>query len=109
MGGEVIRFVPKSYQKVEYEKMFEKISECARLSVTLIKNYTERALFDWELSSGQEITALFSFTVDKRVKEIHQIGHYLKNYLEPILDSSKTINRSVHIAPRALENMYIRP
>ncbi len=109
MGGEVVRFVPRAYQKVKYEKMFENISDCARISVELVKNCTERALFDWELSTGQEITTLFSFDVTTRILEINRIGKFMRNYLEPILSSKKTITRSVHIATRALKNMYIKP
>lgn len=109
MGGEVVRFIPRAYQKVEYEKMFENISACAKLSVELVRNCTERALFDWELSSGQEMSTLFSFQVEQRIKEINKIGRYLRTYLEPILNSRKTVNRSVHIATRALEYMYIKP
>ncbi|UYP45019.1 hypothetical protein NEF87_001304 [Candidatus Lokiarchaeum ossiferum] len=105
----MVRFVPEAYQKVKFEKMFDEISKYAKLTTEIIKNCTERAFFDWEMSSGQEISVLFSFKAGRRIKEIDKIGTYFRSYLEPILNSRKIINRSVNIATRSLENMYIKP
>ena len=72
----VTRFITHEYRIPEYESMLQDISHVSKLSVTLLRQFSERALNKWEHHSKRDVLTLFIGRADDREKELSKSAYH---------------------------------
>ena len=106
MEEHITKFISHEYRRMEYEKMVEEISIVGGISTDLARKYTERALKQWETKKGTDILTLFTATPLSRHEEITAMTAIIRDYLRPIIFSSRKLDRSINTVSDGLERLY---
>ncbi|MHA1521067.1 MAG: hypothetical protein ACTSRK_12865 [Promethearchaeota archaeon] len=95
-----IRFKASSchIDDVTFQDMAEKIGTTAKLSPTLIYQYSKLAINDWEKTSGYEVKNLFLMKDLERSQNITDILNNLQEKLKDLVSCPKVLNKSLCIA-----------
>lgn len=93
------------YDSFLFEKMASKIAHEARISPTIVKEYSKRAIKEWEKKTGQIFTNLVKMSSLDRSENVYHILSDLRHSLEPYVPSVKTLDKSMSIASVSIEIM----
>ncbi|MCP4760439.1 MAG: hypothetical protein GY870_01575 [archaeon] len=108
---EITRFVIKEDPTKDeiFELMTQKIGLQTRVSAKLIRKCGENAFKDWQMENNKnrELSTIFTLNSADRAVAVHKVLKYFKKHIEPLVVSTKSINKSLNIASEALEFIFI--
>lgn len=93
-GDRVNRFVARDpYRDYSLGNMAFELSTVLRVSPEVIKQYSMKAMTDWEIQHSKPIANIFAMSKDEQRIAVENIIENLNRYIKPIVESEKRLDK----------------